>query len=800
MPSSKHRPTDQRSPAPTSAHSPTEWLFFVPLWLFKKSASLGLAVVLIALLAIVLAWATYIASRYGDSVARFAIYRTGWFAVLLAVLGINVLNAALVRFPWKRRHVGFLVTHAGILVLLFGCWVSRRGGVEANLTVYEGLPEGRPIGVAFSNTAHFRLTIHPEPDDGSDELEQITVPFIGGPFNWEDYDDRFPFPWAYGYRNHAGDVLFDEDKIKLEVLDYYGDSGYMRPRPLTLLIREKPAEANETSPPEADESALPRTWHPVELTIAPASRQNDPRPYGTGSSSPNPHITYWVTGSFEETRAFMDSAPVGPLGTLGQLVLHVGGRKFHVGVADLAEDWHRGAVDPAHRPTRFPLTDSKKKSEATGLTVEATGFTFWPHTEIRLKLHGHGDSPVGIALRADAPELNQQDYRQGVFGVYWIDAGPLTDVPWLEDYVRASFQQEVRPWLAQLVRGQERPPADAFRLLEGLARRHGPWLQQVVRDQDTPPADVGPLLEELAHRHGTPRIDVFQGADRRLYCREWRSPKVEVRGPLPVMEASESDRKKGLKPEHIVTIDQFEAPMQLVVAEFDPVDFRGWRMVGKAFVNKERGGQRKQPQVKVRLTVDSNEREFWLAHMPGRHLFRYLQPEQREEIRGKGRRVAISLNQDELSLGFRVRLEGFIKSLDLGTDDVRRYASRVDFLSADPEGESLLEDVQIELNEPIDFADPESGRSYRMFQSSFEPVKAISQESDGSRYYNPDFHELTGDFAPTDLVYGSVFSMNYDPGRGIKYAGSLMITAGIAIIFYMRTYFHRKKKKVAIGD
>ncbi|NQT38198.1 MAG: cytochrome C biogenesis protein ResB, partial [Planctomycetes bacterium] len=73
---------------------------------------MGLAVALITLLAIVLSWATYIASHYGDSVAAFAIYRTGWFAVLLAVLGINVLNAALTRLPWKRRHVGFLVTHA----------------------------------------------------------------------------------------------------------------------------------------------------------------------------------------------------------------------------------------------------------------------------------------------------------------------------------------------------------------------------------------------------------------------------------------------------------------------------------------------------------------------------------------------------------------------------------------------------------------------------------------------------------------------------------------------------------------
>jgi ResB-like family protein len=38
----------------------------------------------------------------------------------------------------------------------------------------------------------------------------------------------------------------------------------------------------------------------------------------------------------------------------------------------------------------------------------------------------------------------------------------------------------------------------------------------------------------------------------------------------------------------------------------------------------------------------------------------------------------------------------------------------------------------------------------------------------------------------------SVLNVAHDPGRPLKYAGSLMICLGIAIMFYMRAYFFRR--------
>ena len=123
---------------------------------YKLLASLRLAVVLLLISAVVLGWATFVESRYGSEAVRFGVYGTWWFATLMALLGINVLCAALIRFPWKRHQTGFLITHAGIIVLLIGCLLTRQRGVDAQLPVFEG-GSGH---LAYENTQHFQLEIH----------------------------------------------------------------------------------------------------------------------------------------------------------------------------------------------------------------------------------------------------------------------------------------------------------------------------------------------------------------------------------------------------------------------------------------------------------------------------------------------------------------------------------------------------------------------------------------------------------------------------------------------------------------
>lgn len=101
-------------------------------------ASLSLAVTLLAMLAAVLAAGTFAESRLGTKAAQTLVYRTWWFSVLLGMLGVNLTMAALSRRPWKRKHTGFVITHAGILLILAGSVVTQQFGVEGQVTLTEG--------------------------------------------------------------------------------------------------------------------------------------------------------------------------------------------------------------------------------------------------------------------------------------------------------------------------------------------------------------------------------------------------------------------------------------------------------------------------------------------------------------------------------------------------------------------------------------------------------------------------------------------------------------------------------------
>ena len=67
--------------------------------IYRFLASLKLAVFSISTLAATLAYATFFESWYGGGAAQEYIYRSPGFAILLAFLGMNILCAALIRYP-----------------------------------------------------------------------------------------------------------------------------------------------------------------------------------------------------------------------------------------------------------------------------------------------------------------------------------------------------------------------------------------------------------------------------------------------------------------------------------------------------------------------------------------------------------------------------------------------------------------------------------------------------------------------------------------------------------------------------
>lgn len=105
----------------------------------KFFASLKLAVTLMALLILALITATTLESVYSTETAKALVYNSPWFTLLLLLLAANVLASALIRYPWKRHQTGFVLAHLGILAILAGSWATRAFGVDARISLAEGM-------------------------------------------------------------------------------------------------------------------------------------------------------------------------------------------------------------------------------------------------------------------------------------------------------------------------------------------------------------------------------------------------------------------------------------------------------------------------------------------------------------------------------------------------------------------------------------------------------------------------------------------------------------------------------------
>ncbi len=671
------------------------------LGLYELLASLRLAVAVIFASAVVLGWATFVESRYGTQAVRFGIYGTWWFAALMALLGVNVLCAALIRFPWKKHQTGFVMTHAGILVLLAGCLLTRLGGIDAQLPVFEG-GTGH---LAFEDTQHFELNVYGQsaatartPTGGSNAdgtgeqadangrerpAQTIEVPFASGPFNWDDYDERFWFPWRLAHRERG--ILYDQDGVRLEVLDYYSDSKLEPAAPLKLRVRGPSG-----------------SWDSVTLEVKGAPQSGSPHG-GLGSASRGKlpgdvWAVFWPARCRAETQAFLHSRPEGALGRGGQIVLYAG------------DAVHRFCVDELKPQQPVTLGSSGMEMELVEIDDRLPRVT--------LRIHPRGGPPRAITLFADLAEFNEHDEEHGVFGTYWFD--------WAE------------------------MPEEAT--IEGLDPRQMAALRK-------------------------PRIDIIQGSDGNLYYRTWSSPQLGAVAPLPT---------DGTK---IVAFGETGRPLALYVEQFVPHDRPGFLIEPAPYVSS--GDKRfKLQQARVRLAVDGNAEEFWLLGRMRQPKLGPPRENQRKVVHGKGRRVAVTLPKDAIDVGFQVYLHRFERKLDPGSSQASYYASLVDLLDREDEEKRLETEVLITLNEPVNFTDQRTGRSYRVYQESFAgPFKPGE----------PMFEENVEPANPRDELFLSWLTVNYDPGRGLKYFGSLLVVAGIATVFYMRAYFFRRRPSAKTG-
>lgn len=125
------------------------------------------------------------------------------------------------------------------------------------------------------------------------------------------------------------------------------------------------------------------------------------------------------------------------------------------------------------------------------------------------------------------------------------------------------------------------------------------------------------------------------------------------------------------------------------------------------------------------------------------------------EVKGPRSTYFVNYMARRHELGFRIKLEKFKISHYQGSDMPMDYQSTV---SVDSQGP-----IVISMNEPLKY------KGFKLFQASYE--------------LNENGEPVT-----------SIFSVNYDPGREVKYAGSIGIVLGIVFMFYFKPRWSRVKR------
>lgn len=118
------------------------------------------------------------------------------------------------------------------------------------------------------------------------------------------------------------------------------------------------------------------------------------------------------------------------------------------------------------------------------------------------------------------------------------------------------------------------------------------------------------------------------------------------------------------------------------------------------------------------------------------------------------RAYLISFGHRQLDLAFPIKLNNFIIGKYQGTDRAASYESEVEVPGRG--------NVRISMNEPMQY------KGFTFYQSSFE------KNERGEPVI-------------------SILSVNYDPGRWIKYLGSLLIVLGSVVLFYFKRVQWLKK-------
>jgi hypothetical protein len=118
--------------------------------------SIQFAVPILIFVAIALGWGTYLESTQSAREAKSHVYGAMWFMILMGLVCASLVFAVVTRFPWQRKHLGFIIVHASLVAMIAGGFWSLWGRVEGHI----GLDQGTSSGTLEMDRERLELVEH----------------------------------------------------------------------------------------------------------------------------------------------------------------------------------------------------------------------------------------------------------------------------------------------------------------------------------------------------------------------------------------------------------------------------------------------------------------------------------------------------------------------------------------------------------------------------------------------------------------------------------------------------------------
>lgn len=644
---------------------------------FRFLASLKLAMLSLGTLVVYLTVGMFFERSYGNQALQDYFYRTWYFALLLGVLGLNILCAALIRYPWKKRQTGFVVTHAGLLVLIVGSWIGFQVGDEGQMGMVEG-----DSSATLVRTTHYRIRV--QPIDSATRRptgDGMSFPFYPGAFNWKP--------------GRVQTLTRPQDPFRLDVTAFY------------------PASVGKLQYTKTPEGGLPMVRLGASLTPP-------------GAASP---IDLFANDTADQTKWLIADAVFNRKArSIGPALFrfsYVDGKSVPEAVADFLELPESGKVECA----RIRYTDRSGR-ERTVQYFPAKGSWFLgsdqivtgralelPDSDLKItyKLSGTPGKPEVFERLKTEFHLGSADSHSHIrlidFLMTILNGTGERELPFAEFEVSRGSEPPVVHWAMPVARVSTlgfKPSDEDPKVLE-------PTDALLNISYYMPPT----FSEGMEGTKGV--IDVLGTSEGRLYYRTMNDEGIQGQGRLKL---GEETRAFGGTPNQPVSmsfrVDEFlQSGRQEFV--FVPITMpvgQAGNGIPAARVRLSKGGQSEYAWIRLGITPD-------------------LKPDSREAqtLTVGGQSYQVWFDVDRKELPFEIQLVDFQRRFDPGTQQAKSFESEV--LLSDEEQGLRGKKVNISMNEPLthrnytfyqssfDPPSDSSGQFISVFQVRYDPTWSI---------------------------------------------------------------------------